>query len=347
MTVTVQDKYSLSKGASSLQARRPPNSTHMNDISLPRSVHIAEVGPRDGLQIESTRLSEAQKLELIDALAGAGLREIEVGSFVNPRAVPQMADTPQVFAVLKKRPGVAYRAIWLNMRGLERAIQAEHVDLDAKLAITASETFARRNTNRSVDEAIAEIPEWVGKYRSAGIGDASLTVMAAFGCNFDGRIPQERVVGLVERCVRMAADNGLPLTTICLADTMGWANPLQVRQMVSTLQDRWPHIGLKLHLHDTRGCAVANAVAAMELGVRSFDAAVGGLGGCPFAGHQGAAGNLCTEDLVFACQEMGIETGVDLDALVEVSRWLEGALGHSLPGKVMKGGSVSRFVQAH
>ena len=309
--------------------------------TLPNSVHICEVGPRDGLQIESVRLTLLQKLDLIDRLAQAGLREIEVGSFVNPRAVPQMADTPELFQALNKRMGVAYRAIWLNPQGLDRALQAQTVDIDAKLAITASETFVQRNTKRSIEDSLAEIPLWVARYREFGLNYGSLTVMAAFGCNFEGRIPEERVIDLINRASSIAADHGMPLESLCLADTMGWANPLQVKRMVGRVREKWPSIDVKLHLHDTRGCAVANAVAGLELGVRSFDAAVGGLGGCPFAGHQGASGNICTEDLVFACEEMGIATDIDPNAIADTARWLEGLLGHPLPGKVMKGGPLS------
>lgn len=309
--------------------------------SPPKSVHLAEVGPRDGLQIEGTLLTTSQKLEFIDRLVRTGLREIEIGSFVNPRAVPQMADTPDLFQALVKRPGVSYRAIWLNPQGLDRALQAETVDMDAKLAIAASETFARRNTNRGIVEALAEIPTWIGRYLSSGVRLPSLTVMAAFGCNYEGRIPEERVLALVRQCIQLARDAGMPLESVCLADTMGWANPLQIKRMVSAVREQWPELEVKLHLHDTRGCAVANAVAGMEVGVRVFDAAVGGLGGCPFAGHKGAAGNICTEDLAFACEEMGVETGIDVDALAATARWLEEVLGHPLPGKVMKSGSQS------
>jgi hydroxymethylglutaryl-CoA lyase len=256
-----------------------------------------------------------------------------------------MADTDEVFKALgmNKHPLAAYRAIWLNTRGLERALENPQVDMDAKLAITASETFVRRNTNRSIADTFAEMPEWIARYREAGIGKGSLTVMAAFGCNFEGRVSEDKVICLIDRAVRLSVDEGLPLECICLADTMGWANPLQVRRLVSRTREAWPEMAIKLHLHDTRGCAVANAVAGMEVGVRDFDAAIGGLGGCPFAGHQGAAGNICTEDLVFACHEMGIETGIDLDALIEAARELEILLGHPLPGKLMKGGSLSRF----
>lgn len=310
---------------------------------LPKRVKMVEVGPRDGLQIEPKILSTEQKLKLVDALADAGVSEIEVGSFVNPKAVPQMADTAEVFAGLSKRPDVRYTALWLNPKGLERALESGRVDVDGKLTLTASETFVKRNTNRSIDETIAEMPDWIARYQGAGIRTDALGVMAAFGCNFEGYIPEEKVVALIGRTMQVMADHGSTLENLLLADTMGWGTPRQMKSLVGKVRDKWPELEITLHLHDTRGCAVANAVAAMELGVATFDSSIGGLGGCPFAGHKGAAGNVCTEDLVFACGDMGIETGIDLDALVEVAKLAEELVGHTLPGKVMKGGTLTRF----
>ena len=310
---------------------------------LPKRVEMIEVGPRDGLQIEPRILTTAEKVRMVDALVDSGIRQVEAGSFVNPKAVPQMADTNELFEQLGKRPGVRYRALWLNPKGLQRALANGRVDMDGKLTLTASETFVRRNTNRSIEDTFAQMPDWIATYRDAGIEADSLGVMAAFGCNFEGYIPQDTVIGLVARTVAIMADHGCTLRHLSLADTMGWGSPGQVRSMVGRVRDKWPELRIKLHLHDTRGCAVANAVAAMELGVDEFDSAVGGLGGCPFAGHKGAAGNVCTEDLVFACGEMGIDTGIDLDALVEAARLTEELVGHPLPGKVMKGGTLTRW----
>ena len=215
--------------------------------------------------------------------------------------------------------------------------------MDGKLTLTASETFVKRNTNRSIDDTLDQMPEWIDSYRKAGIQADTLGVMAAFGCNFEGYIPEETVTGLIGRAMQVMDDNGCALKNLSLADTMGWASPGQIKSLVGKVRDKWPELQLKLHLHDTRGCAVANAVAAMELGVDEFDSSVGGLGGCPFAGHKGAAGNVCTEDLVFACGEMGVETGIDLDALVEAAKLTEELVGHTLPGKVMKGGTLTRW----
>jgi hydroxymethylglutaryl-CoA lyase len=310
--------------------------------NLPKTMHLMEVGPRDGLQIEPRILTTAQKLELLEAIAEAGIREIEVGSFVNPKAVPQMADTEEVFRGLKRRPGVTYRALWLNPRGLERAAATPNVDLEGRLHLTASEAFVKRNTNRSIDETFADIPEWIARYKAAGVAPDSLSMMAAFGCNFEGDVPVERVVSLIARAEDILIGAGSSLKHVALADTMGWATPDRIRTMIGTVRNRWPDLPIKLHLHDTRGTAMANALAAMEMGVCEFDGSIGGLGGCPFAGHKGAAGNICTEDLAYLCEEMGIKTGIDVSGLVRAAQLAEDMLGHQLPGKVMKGGLLPR-----
>lgn len=218
-----------------------------------------------------------------------------------------------------------------------------NVDISGKLTITASETFIRRNTNRSIDDTFAEMPNWILRYRNAGISANSLGIMAAFGCNFEGYISEEKVVGLIARAIEIMSAHGSQLERLTLADTMGWASPGQIKSLTGKIREKWPELKVKLHLHDTRGCAIANAVAGLELGVADFDASIGGLGGCPFAGHKGAAGNICTEDFVFTCEEMGVETGIDLEALIEAAKLAEELVGHQLPGKVMKGGSLTRF----
>jgi hydroxymethylglutaryl-CoA lyase len=310
---------------------------------LPSTVRIMEVGPRDGLQIEPKVLDVADKLKLIDALMAAKIAEIEVGSFVNPKAVPQMASTAEVVAALPEpASGMRFRALWLNARGLDQAIASGRVHVDGKLTLTASETFSRRNTNRGIEETLAQIPDWIARYRVAGIEPNTLGLMTVFGCNYEGEIPQERVLRLIKRTVQILADHDAQLRHVSLADTMGWANPLQIKRMIAALRERWPKMDIKLHLHDTRGAAIANAVAAIELGVAEFDAAIGGLGGCPFAGHKGAAGNVCTEDLAFVCEEMGIATGVNIPALIEAARLAEALVEHQLPGKLMKGGLLNR-----
>jgi len=313
---------------------------------LPRTVHLMEVGPRDGLQIEPTILTTDQKLELVAAIAEAGVKEIEVGSFVNPKAVPQMADTEQVFARLRREPNVTYRALWLNPRGLDRAVAVGNVDLDGRLQLTASEAFVKRNTNRSIDETFADLPDWITRYRAAGVAPDCLGLMAAFGCNFEGDVPIARVVDIIARAEVLLVQAGSSLRQLALADTMGWATPDRIRRMIGVVRERWPNLAIKLHLHDTRGTAMANALAALEMGVREFDGSIGGLGGCPFAGHKGAAGNICTEDLAYMCEEMGIDTGIDLPALVRAAQMAEAMLGHPVPGKVMKGGLLPRWTAA-
>jgi hydroxymethylglutaryl-CoA lyase len=263
-----------------------------------------------------------------------------VGSFVNPKAVPQMADTEEVFTRLERQPGVTYRALWLNPRGLDRAIATKNVDLEGRLHLTASEIFVKRNTNRSIDETFADIPDWIARFKAAGVKPDSAGMMAAFGCNYEGDVPIERVVALIARLKDVLREHGSDLAHISLADTMGWANPAHIQRMIGAIRERWPDLVLKLHLHDTRGTAMANALAAMEMGVREFDGSIGGLGGCPFAGHKGAAGNICTEDFAFMCEEMGIDTGIDLEALVEAAKLAEEFVGHPVPGKLIKGGTL-------
>ena len=186
-----------------------------------------------------------------------------------------MADTNAVFDQLKKRPGIRYRALWLNPKGLERAIGNGHVDVDGKLTLTASETFVKRNTNRSIEDTFAQMPAWIRTYRDAGVETDSLGVMAAFGCNFEGYIPEAKVIGLVAQAMQIMQDHGCTLKNLSLADTMGWGSPGQMKSMIGKVRDKWPELHLRLHLHDTRGCAIANAVAAMELGVSEFDSSVG------------------------------------------------------------------------
>jgi hydroxymethylglutaryl-CoA lyase len=312
-------------------------------LNFPKTVHLMEVGLRDGLQIEPMILPTHQKLELLEAIAEAGLREIEVGSFVNPKAVPQMADSEEVFARLVPRSGVTYRGLWLNLRGLDRAIASGKVDLEGRLHLTASEIFVKRNTNRSIEEVFADIPAWIARYRSAGISPDSLGMMAAFGCNFEGDMPLGRVLGLMARLDGILRTAGSALRHVNLADTMGWATPDRIQRMIGAVRERWPDLIIRLHLHDTRGTAMANALAALQMGVREFDGSIGGLGGCPFAGHKGAAGNICTEDLAYMCEEMGVSTGIDLPALVRAAQMAERMVGHVVPGKVMKGGLLPRL----
>jgi hydroxymethylglutaryl-CoA lyase len=310
---------------------------------LPAAVHITEEGPREGFQIEKGPIPTARKIALIDALSKTGLDHIQIVSFVNPKAVPGMADAEAVVEGIAPQPSVAYTALWLNEKGFERAIKFDRLANTGTIQLCASEKFLKRNQNRTAEQQLAGQHAIVEMYKAAGIAVERGSVMAAFGCNFEGDIPISHVMSLVQQIFDIAQQHGVTLRYVTLADTMAWATPLAVKKLVGALRERWPEVDFALHLHDTRGMAIANAFAGLEMGVRRFDAAVAGLGGCPFAGHAGAAGNVCTEDLVFLCNELGISTGIDLDALIECAKLAEDIVGHPLPGSVMKGGTLQKF----
>jgi hydroxymethylglutaryl-CoA lyase len=310
---------------------------------LPSSVHINEEGPREGFQIEKGPIPTARKIALIDALSQTGIDHIQIVSFVNPKAVPGMADAEDVVRGITPRPGVDYTALWLNEKGFERALRQNRLANKGTIQLAGSEKFLKRNQNRTAKQQLAGQHAIVEMYKAAGVPVERGSIMAAFGCNFAGDIPVSHVVDLVQQILDVAKEHGVTLTYVTLADTMAWATPLAVKRMVGALRERWPDLAFALHLHDTRGMAIANAFAGLEMGVTRFDAAVAGLGGCPFAGHNGAAGNVCTEDLVFMCNEFGIKTGIDLDALIECAKLAEDVVGHPLPGSVMKGGTLERF----
>jgi hydroxymethylglutaryl-CoA lyase len=311
---------------------------------LPKTIEIHEEGPREGFQIEPGPIATAHKIELIDALAETGLRTIQMVSFVNPKRVPGWADADAVVEGFHPRGGVDYTGIWLNEKGLERALAHRgRLTLHGGISLTASEAFLRRNQNRDFAENIRSQHAQLEIFRRHDIPVDGAFVMAAFGCNFEGDIPPARVLGMIEQALAIAAEHGIALKRLSLGDTMAWATPASVKRLVGMVRERWPELRITLHLHDTRGLGIANAYAGLEMGVDSFDSAVAGLGGCPFAGHAGAAGNVCTEDLVFMCEEMGIDTGVDLDRLIEVARLAEDIVGHPLPGSVMRGGNLRGY----
>jgi hydroxymethylglutaryl-CoA lyase len=310
---------------------------------LPTAVRISEEGPREGFQFEKGPISTERKIALIDALSQTGLDHIQIVSFVNPKNVPGMADADEVVDRVAPQPGVAYTALWLNEKGFERALMHERLTNTGTIQLCTSEKFLKRNQNRTAEQQLAGQHAIVEMYKESGIPVERGSIMAAFGCNFEGDIPIERVVSLVGQILDVAKEHGVKLTYVTLADTMAWATPLSIKRVVGALRERWPDLDIALHLHDTRGMAIANAFAGLEMGVRRFDSSVAGLGGCPFAGHTGAAGNVCTEDLVFLCHEMGIKTGIDLDAMIECARLAEDVVGHPLPGSVMKGGTLARF----
>lgn len=310
---------------------------------LPKAVHICEEGPREGFQIEAGTIPTVRKIALIDALSRTGLDLIQIVSFVNPKAVPGMADADAVVEGITPQPGVAYTALWLNEKGFQRAIRHQRLANTGTIQLVASEKFSLRNQNRTAAQQLAGQHALVEMYKAAGIAIERGSIMAAFGCNFEGDVPASHLVALVGQILDVAGAHGVTLQYITLADTMAWATPLAIKRTVGALRERWPDLDFALHLHDTRGMAIANAYAALEMGVTRFDAAVAGLGGCPFAGHRGAAGNVCSEDLVFLCDELGIATGVDLDALIECAKLAEDIVGHPLPGSVMKGGTLRKF----
>lgn len=313
---------------------------------LPQAVRINEEGPREGFQIEKGVIPTQRKIELIDALSDTGLRHIQIVSFVSPTRVPGMADAEQVVAGITPRPGVHYTGLWLNEKGFERAKATGRLSLEGRMSLAASEAFQKRNQNTSFEQQIEYNHRVISMYREHGIPVTRATVMAAFGCNFEGDIAPARVVATIDQLVKIAAEEGEKLQLVSLADTMAWATPVSIQRVVGAVRERHPDLALSLHLHDTRGLGLANAYAGLQMGVDRFDASVAGLGGCPFAGHQAAAGNVCTEDLVFMCEEMGIATGIDLEKLLACARLAEDIVGHPLPGAVMHAGSLGKLRSA-
>jgi len=315
-------------------------------MALPKRIVIHELGPREGMQIEKTPIATAEKIRLVDLLSDCVFPEIEVTSFVSPKWVPQMADAEQVAAGFKRRPGTKYTCVYLNTQGMARAVGTQKLDVEGSLSVTASEIFSKKNTNRTIAETFAETEKRIAALQQMNVPVSEVSVMAAFGCNYEGNIAPEHVVRLIDRMMGIAADHALPIKLIQLADSMGWATPHSVRKLVGMVQERWPDARINLHLHDTRGMGLANALAALEMGVDDFDSAVAGLGGCPYAGFKDAPGNIATEDLVHMCNEIGVETGVDLERLLDVAREAENIVGHPLPGKVMRGGHLDSYRRA-
>ena len=311
--------------------------------SLPTKVQINEEGPREGFQIEKGNIPTARKIELIDSLSETGLNRIQITSFVNPKAVPGMADAEEVVEGFTPKQGVSYVGLWLNDKGLKRAIDSGRLEVRGSVSLCASGPFLKRNQNRTMEENIPMQHKTMEMFRQYNVPVTRGAVIAAFGCNFAGNIPVANVLSIIRQAKEIAGAHDYKLDTMMLADTMAWATPASIKRLVGAVQETYPELEVMLHLHDTRGMGVANAYAGMEMGVKIFDAAVAGLGGCPFAGHAGAAGNVCTEDLVFMCDEMGIETGIDLEKLIESALLAEEVVGHPLPGSVKLGGSLARL----
>ena len=286
---------------------------------------ICDVGPRDGLQNESKTLEPAVRAELCDRLAAAGLKRMEAASFVNPKLVPQMAGAEEVMAALHRKPDTTYAGLVLNDKGYERALGAGVDELH--YAFSAADEFGRRNQNATTEQGLKTAMGLVARARSDRM-PITVTISVAFGSPFDGPVPAERVLQIVERLMSIPADE------ICLADTIGVAVPSQVHELVRGARALGATVGA--HFHNTRNTGYANAVAALEEGVVSLDASVGGAGGCPFAPK--ATGNIATEDLVYLLRGLGVETGIDLDRLIATSHWLGEQLGKEMPGMVARAG---------
>jgi isopropylmalate/homocitrate/citramalate synthase len=289
-------------------------------------VQVVDVGPRDGLQNEDRTLAPEVRAELCDRLAAAGIPRVEAASFVNPRRVPQMAGAEEVMAAIDRRPGTSYAGLVLNEKGYERAVEAG-VD-EVRYAFPVTETFARRNQNTTVADATQLAGRLVERARLDGVR-VSITLSAAFGDPFEGRVEPGHVLDIAGKVAVANPDE------ILLADTIGVGVPNQVRELVEGALTFGTTVGC--HFHDTRNTGIANAAAAVESGATVLDASVGGTGGCPFAPR--ATGNIATEDLVYLLHGMGNETGIDLEALIEVAEWLAQQLGKELPGQVYKAGT--------
>jgi hydroxymethylglutaryl-CoA lyase len=297
----------------------------------PEALIVQEVAPRDGLQIEPVWVDTEEKIALIDRLSGLGFTRIEAGSFVSPKAVPALRDGETVFRRIARVPGVVYVALVPNARGAERALDAKADELN--LVMSASETHNRANMRMSCTTSLAHFDDIARLVHGMPVSERPTlngTVATAFGCPFEGRIDEARVLAFVDAYLDLGFDG------VTLADTTGMAHPRQVEQLVGRVLERVPTSALTLHFHNTRGLGLANALAAAMVGARRFDASLGGLGGCPFA--PGASGNICTEDLVNLCEESCITTGIDLVGLLALSRTLPALLGHDVPGQVAKAG---------
>ena len=292
-----------------------------------RSIEIIDVGPRDGLQNEPTILDVATKVEFIRRLADAGIRRMEAVSFVNPKRVPQMAEAEEVLAALPDDDGVTYIGLVLNRRGLDRALAAGCREVN--YALVASDTFSQKNQGTTIEEAVDVYENIAAAAKDAGVR-CSLTISTAFGCPFQGEVPPERVIGLVERCA------GPDTFEIALADTIGCAVPSQVTDLFGAVMQKAPDARFRAHFHNTRNTGLANCYAAVEAGVASIDASAGGIGGCPFAPR--ATGNVPSEDLVYMLDRMGIVTGIDLPKLIAAGEWIGEKLGHAVPAMIGKAG---------
>lgn len=290
-------------------------------------VEIVEVSPRDGLQNEKALISTVDKAELVNRALAAGLRRLEVTSFVNPKRVPQMADAEALMAQLSRPEGVGFIGLTLNQRGFERALRAGCNEVN--FVVVASETFNMRNQGVPVSDTLASWANIEKQARSAGLR-TSVTIGASFGCPFEGEIPVSRVLQIAEAVMEHAPDE------LAFADTIGCGVPTQVSRLLNEAHRMAPDVRLRCHFHNTRGTGVANVVAAADAGVHTIDASIGGIGGCPFA--PAATGNVATEDVVYLLERMGLRTGVNLDAVIDAAHWIAGRLGNSTSSALSRAG---------
>jgi hydroxymethylglutaryl-CoA lyase len=296
----------------------------------PARVFMQEVSVRDGFQIEPRFIPTADKIALVDRLSRTGLAKIEVTSFSSPKAIPGLADAGEVMAGIERVVGVEYAVLVPNLRGCERALA--HRPDEINLVLSASDTHGLANLRMTPEQSLAQFADILTVAR--GEAAISAAISTAFGCPFEGDVPEARLFAIVDRLA------GLGIDRISLCDTTGMANPAQVEAIFAQALARWPAVRFTAHFHDTRAMGLANALAALTVGVAHFDASLGGLGGCPFA--PGASGNVCTEDMVHMFEAMGCRTGVDLTALLEAAALLPGLTGHAVPGYILKAGPASR-----
>jgi hydroxymethylglutaryl-CoA lyase len=301
---------------------------------LPSRISIREVGPRDGLQNEDP-VPTAAKIELIDRLSVTGVERIEAVSFVRPEAIPQMADAEQVWRGIVRSPSVRYSALVPNLRGTSLALAAGVAEIEA--VVSASDTHNRKNVNRGTEQSLDDIAQIVDSAHRSG-ASVQVIVSTAWGCPYEGDVPVERVLWVAGRAIADGADS------ISFGDTTGMATPGRVSALVGAFRSAHPDTPLNLHFHNTRGAGLANVLTALQLGVADFDASVGGLGGCPYA--PGATGNIATEELIYLTEDMGIATGIDLEAMIEAAADAEQIVGRKLPSQVLRAGPRTRTIPA-
>lgn len=312
-------------------------------MEFPESVLLREDGPREGFQMHPDVVPTKKKLELIAALSKTGIRSIEVTSFVRPDRVPQHADAEDVCKGLTEVPGLRYRALYLNEKGLDRALAQPNIKPEGYLLFAASEPFLKKNNNQTLDEAVSAIDSWFEAFLAHGIHLERVMMSTAFGDADSGLLPATATLNVCERVIDRVAERGGEVPEITFADTTGFANPQSVESLVKGCQDRWPEIEIGLHLHDTRGTGMANVLAGLLCGVSRFDTSVGGLGGCPFT--KSTAGNVPTEDVAFLCEQLGIRTGLDLKAYIAAAKLAEQIVGRKLPGKLKDAGLLPNLKQ--